>query len=611
MSDIVTLNGYKIKDEKAVRSYDTVALMKADTKLKEGYHVKTKGYYTSGDGGSAEYIITNTESLNDYQEELNNGLYGNLIINDVINIKQFGARENEDNTQIFETINTFNSNKKYKIYVPKGLYYISQIIFDYENICLFGEGKGLSILKSIANNSNTDSLIKFENEANIKNEIYNLKIDGNKNNNNNVFDGIKCTSDSEYFTGIDSYSNIHDLDIELFTGSGLNLETPYLRELRVNNIRSLNNDINGIKFNGITDSIITNCTCSSNKEYGYYIKSFNVRMDNCKAHHNGYGDENPQDIDYTRVPTSDLIPTEDETPQSGKTYYTKSDLDVIEKFTGNSFEIGTTYYEIEKLYYKRYAGFYLEIYRSNINNIESQDNFGDGIYINGGRNNITNVVCDNNGIIIINGTPVSYASQNLSQIYDGIHMYKTSDNNIIGSFTNSRYSNIGYCQRSGLYIDDTGYYDGKTNATLICDTQIENVITKNLGSNSVIKIDVNGEQFYDNCLLSNVEMYKGSIYSSGDIQSSIKKYGNKVDVQLVLTYSDGYIQDSTTNDMFIGKIPVRFRPKQNINVIGILSDNKGLTQYKYCTVTLTPDGNIRLRNTGSTQYNDLIIKTSY
>ena len=43
MSDIVTLNGYKIKDEKAVRSYETVALMKADTKLKEGQHIKTRG----------------------------------------------------------------------------------------------------------------------------------------------------------------------------------------------------------------------------------------------------------------------------------------------------------------------------------------------------------------------------------------------------------------------------------------------------------------------------------------------------------------------------------------------------------------------------------------
>lgn len=94
MSDIVTLNGYKIKDEKAVRSYETVALMKADTKLKEGYHVKTKGYYEANDGGHGEYVIVNDNTLVDDGgtiHVLSNGLRAKLIINNEITPQLFGA----------------------------------------------------------------------------------------------------------------------------------------------------------------------------------------------------------------------------------------------------------------------------------------------------------------------------------------------------------------------------------------------------------------------------------------------------------------------------------------------------------------------------------------
>ena len=69
MSEISILNGYKIKDKKAVRYYDTISNMKSDTTLKAGMHVKTKGYYSVNDGGNAEYYITSTESATDYQEE--------------------------------------------------------------------------------------------------------------------------------------------------------------------------------------------------------------------------------------------------------------------------------------------------------------------------------------------------------------------------------------------------------------------------------------------------------------------------------------------------------------------------------------------------------------
>ena len=102
-----SLNGYKVKDEYAVHTYDSVALMKADSKLKEGMHVKTKGYYSANDGGHGEYIIVDDNTLvgdNGFIHELINGLKAQLIINnETINIKQLGAKGDgvTNETEIF------------------------------------------------------------------------------------------------------------------------------------------------------------------------------------------------------------------------------------------------------------------------------------------------------------------------------------------------------------------------------------------------------------------------------------------------------------------------------------------------------------------------------
>ena len=79
-----TLNGYKVKDKKASRFYDNVESMLNDSTLKDGMHVKTKGYYSINDGGGCEYHISDIESETEYQEELNNGLYATLIINECV-----------------------------------------------------------------------------------------------------------------------------------------------------------------------------------------------------------------------------------------------------------------------------------------------------------------------------------------------------------------------------------------------------------------------------------------------------------------------------------------------------------------------------------------------
>ena len=137
MSDIVSLNGYKIKDEKAVRSYDTVASMKADTKLKEGYYVKTKGYYESNDGGHGEYVIVDDETLVENGGSihvLSNGLRAKLIFNDVVNVAQFGAK-GDGVSDDYEAISTALNSCKHISLLPDKTYFTSEsIVLTYRNI---------------------------------------------------------------------------------------------------------------------------------------------------------------------------------------------------------------------------------------------------------------------------------------------------------------------------------------------------------------------------------------------------------------------------------------------------------------------------------------------
>jgi len=148
MSEISILNGYKIKDKKAVRYYDTISNMKSDTTLKAGMYVKTKGYYSINDGGSAEYYIR-TKTNEDIEDNKIIYFIGNLVAELItekdINIKQLGAYGNDvnDDTEIIQyAINNFNS-----IYIPSGIYKITDEINIKANINLHGDGQN-SILKS-------------------------------------------------------------------------------------------------------------------------------------------------------------------------------------------------------------------------------------------------------------------------------------------------------------------------------------------------------------------------------------------------------------------------------------------------------------------------------
>ena len=130
--------GKVLKDlvDKKPYYFDTVADMKAGN-LSAGDMAITKGYYSANDGGGAEYNIVSTTS--NYSETLNNNLKAELIFNDNINVKQFGAKgdgTNDDTLLIqtaIDTIRNINLNKisetdLYTLTIPTGTYKITDTV---------------------------------------------------------------------------------------------------------------------------------------------------------------------------------------------------------------------------------------------------------------------------------------------------------------------------------------------------------------------------------------------------------------------------------------------------------------------------------------------------
>lgn len=124
----------QLKLNKKPYYYNTVADMKADTKLKAGDMVKTLGYYSVNDGGNSTYKIKTTSSS--YCEELSNELVAELIVNNEVNVKQFGAYG--DN--IHDDYNAFNNAITYcnNILIPTGKYKIGTTLTLNKNTNIYG-----------------------------------------------------------------------------------------------------------------------------------------------------------------------------------------------------------------------------------------------------------------------------------------------------------------------------------------------------------------------------------------------------------------------------------------------------------------------------------------
>ena len=147
-----------------IEVFDTVALMKT-ANLKNNMTVETLGYYEANDGGAATYKITDEESQEKYQEELENGLYAELIIHNETYIpEQFGAKS--DGTGDCSSIlqNIFDKVKDNGKILLTGTYLIEQPLYipNKNNIVISGGTlKASNTFSGYILNSNLTATTKY------------------------------------------------------------------------------------------------------------------------------------------------------------------------------------------------------------------------------------------------------------------------------------------------------------------------------------------------------------------------------------------------------------------------------------------------------------------
>lgn len=129
---------------------DSVAALKALSvaSVPNGAIIKTRGYYSTADGGAAEYVYNSASSATDnggtvIAPTTGPGRYL-LQFDRVINVRQFGAKGDNttDDTTALAAAVTASEDGTYPIYVPRGTYLITSTLNLNGNFLLYGDCQG-------------------------------------------------------------------------------------------------------------------------------------------------------------------------------------------------------------------------------------------------------------------------------------------------------------------------------------------------------------------------------------------------------------------------------------------------------------------------------------
>lgn len=240
---------------KSLLVYDSVNDMKNADNVVNGSYAKTLGYYDKNDGGGAYFkirTITNDDVIDEtviYEMNNDDSLIAELIIDETMNVKQFGVKADglTDNTSKLNII--LGLNKKC-LYFPDGEYLVNNILTI--NNCMNIKGQSLkgTIIKA------PNGFITW-NQNNENRLISDLTIDGVEINNNTGIEGVFAFSKIE---------NLHILNYDIafkpLVGSWINSFDNMLINYCTNGIYNTsittfnNNVFNKCSFQRITNDCI-------------------------------------------------------------------------------------------------------------------------------------------------------------------------------------------------------------------------------------------------------------------------------------------------------------------------------------------------------------------
>lgn len=218
-----------------IRTFNSVEDMKASNTLKAGALAKTLGFYTVGDGGGADYLITDNIGEDEADKasiiSLQNELYAKLLIKDYINIKWFGAKGDGETDDTEAIQKSFDLASKYgtKLIFPKTVYSVSKVTYN----ATITNGNPANIEFNFATlKANVENDVVFEiNSENFDGtnkqfrggRINNLKVDCN----NLSSLGVLVTKATNYTIDTLNIINVKDTGYKHVSGSGVTLQNAY------------------------------------------------------------------------------------------------------------------------------------------------------------------------------------------------------------------------------------------------------------------------------------------------------------------------------------------------------------------------------------------------
>ena len=244
-----------------ILAFNTVNDMKNATNLIDGSFCKTYGFYNYNDGGGSFYKIrniTNKDIVNNMNIiSLNNydNLIAELISNDFINVKQYGAKGDGISDDINFIQTCLNNNTDKTVFFPTGKYLISSPI----NTIMYQEEPGNIILDNTAEiftNNQLECIIYLGNGTGKgkntgKDGVFRLKshLKGGIINAKNCESGIKLKN---------NFADIYIEDVKILYFNKYGVYFPLS-----NNNQSSNASFSNIEIDGNT---------SSEESYGFYIE---------------------------------------------------------------------------------------------------------------------------------------------------------------------------------------------------------------------------------------------------------------------------------------------------------------------------------------------------
>ena len=251
--------------------YNTHEEMIADvSNLVNGLKVQTLGYHNLNDGGGAFYLITDTESLTEYQESIGS-LYATLIVTDnTINVKQLGAygdNYNEDTTAIQNCLNNFKN-----IFFPRGTYLITDLsLTSKSNLNIYGENANNTMLKCIKITEEAFNVVGFNTCENIK--FHDLYVHGEKTYSNTPLSFVDCNDVEVYNCIFNGGTNQRTLNVQTFSDSyGYNTNI---------------HDNQFYNYGNIRDGALIECTGShetiDDEEVRHYLYNLIIKNNLCKV----------------------------------------------------------------------------------------------------------------------------------------------------------------------------------------------------------------------------------------------------------------------------------------------------------------------------------------